>query len=100
VGALLIESGGAVSGVVSERDVARALADDADPDEVWAADVSRRPLVRVGSGESVDDVGRRMLDEGVRHAVVMDADTVVGVVSMRDVLAALVRRARGRPSSG
>jgi CBS domain-containing protein len=103
VGALVIGSEHAATGVVSERDVSRALADDADPDEVWAADVGRRPLVRVAPDDSVEAVARRMLDDGVRHALVMERDSVVGVVSMRDLMAAYTPgaprdRGSGRPS--
>jgi hypothetical protein len=36
-----------------------------------------------------------MLDAGVRHIVIRDDDTVVGLVSIRDVLAVLLAHERG-----
>ena len=35
IGAVVVERPGSPTGVVTERDVVRALADDADPDVVW-----------------------------------------------------------------
>jgi CBS domain-containing protein len=100
VGVLVIGSADAVTGVVGERDVSRALADDADPEAVWAADVARRPVVRAAPDDTVDVVANRMLDEGVRHALVMDGEVVTGVVSMRDLLAAYARPGRAAGADG
>jgi signal-transduction protein with cAMP-binding, CBS, and nucleotidyltransferase domain len=77
------------AGIVSERDVTRALANDADPDEVWAADVMTPDLVIVEPDETVLDAASRITTEGVRHLAVVDRGTIVGVVSARDVLAVL-----------
>jgi len=46
-------------------------------------------LVTIGSGDDRDKAARRMLDGGVRHLVVTGTDE--GVISIRDLLAALVR---------
>jgi CBS domain-containing protein len=80
--------------VISERDVVRALADGADPDEVWAADVTRGDLVVAETDETVLDVADRMSAEGVRHVAIVDRGTIVGVVSVRDVLPILTDHAR------
>ena len=81
-------------GVVSERDVARALAAGADPDEVWAADVMSDDLVLAEPDETIVDVAERMSVEAVRHVTVVDRGTIVGVVSGRDVLPILTDYAR------
>jgi CBS domain-containing protein len=72
-------------GIVSERDVIRALANGADPDVVWAADVMTEELVTALAGERILDVALRLVAENVRHAVVLDEDRAVGVVSIRDL---------------
>lgn len=84
-------------GVVSERDVVRALADGADPDEVWAADVMGDRVVVAEPEEAVLDVAQRMVDEGVRHVAVVDRGAIVGVVSARDVLPVLTDHAFSTP---
>jgi CBS domain-containing protein len=76
--------------IVSERDVVRALAGGADPDEIWVADVMTENMVIADPDEPVIDVAARMGDEAVRHVVVVDNGVIVGVVSARDVLEVLV----------
>ncbi len=72
----------------SERDAARALGLDADPDWVWVGDVMSEDLVIAEVDEPIRDVARRMIDENVRHVGVIDRGSIVGVASMRDVLLA------------
>jgi len=72
--------------IVSERDVVWALAQGAEPDEVWVADVMTEDLVIAEPGESILDVAARMRDEGVRHVAIVDDGMVIGVVSARDLL--------------
>ncbi len=81
-------------GIVSERDVVRALAAGADPDEVWAADLMVDRLVLAEPQESIVEVAERMSTEGIRHVAVVSRGTIVGVVSARDVLPALIDHAR------
>jgi CBS domain-containing protein len=80
--------------IVSERDVVRALAQGAEPGEVWVADVMTENVVIADPDEPVVDVAARMGDEGVRHVAVVENGAIVGVVSARDVLVVLVEYAR------
>ena len=78
------------AGVVSERDVVAALADGADPDEVWAENVMTADLAATTLDEPVVTAARRMLDNEIRHLPVYDGEALVGVVSMRDALDAAI----------
>jgi CBS domain-containing protein len=90
ISALVVgESGGLVS-IVTERDLTRALADARPPETEVATIASADPLT-VARDTSVMDVATLMLRHGVRHLVVVGDRRVVGVVSMRDALAALVQ---------
>ncbi len=80
--------------LISERDVVAALAEDADPDESRAADIMTEDLASATPDETILQVGLRMLDNEIRHLPIVEDDVVVGVVSARDVLAALVTRRR------
>jgi predicted transcriptional regulator len=82
------------AGIVSERDVVRALASGADTDEVWTADVMADDLVLAEPDEQIIDVAYRMISESVRHVAVVDRGQIVGVVSARDVLPVLADYAR------
>jgi CBS domain-containing protein len=74
---------------VSERDVTRALADNADPDVVWSADVMTEDLVTARADELIMTVALRLIHEAIRHIVVLDEEDVVGIVSSRDVFRVL-----------
>jgi CBS domain-containing protein len=85
VGTLVIMGGDDIVGIVSERDVVRALADDADPDDVWVADVMSASPRYLTKGESVTSAVEIMLTAGIRHLPVVDEGELVGIVSMRDL---------------
>lgn len=79
-----------VAGLVSERDIVQWIADGSDPDTARAEDLMTTELASVRPGESIRTAALRMLDNDVRHLPVVDGDTVVGVISMRDTLQALL----------
>ncbi len=86
VGALVVMSGDRLEGVVSERDIVRALAAGCDPSDVWASDVMADVPADVDEDDSIVIAAETMLDEGVRHLPVMSDGRTLGVVSVRDVL--------------
>lgn len=90
VGAVVVESSGGPPGVVSERDLVTLLALDGGLGDRQAADVMTTDLVTARADETIAAVGRLMRDTGVRHVPVVDGTAVVGLVSMRDVLAVLL----------
>jgi signal-transduction protein with cAMP-binding, CBS, and nucleotidyltransferase domain len=77
--------------LVSERDLVAALAEGVDPDASRAADVMTEDVACADPDETILEVGLRMLDNEIRHLPIVEDDVVVGMVSARDVLAALVR---------
>jgi CBS domain-containing protein len=89
MGCALVRRGDDWVGIISERDVVAALAADADPDAVWAADVMTEEIVTAGADETVLDAARRMSHRDVRHLMVVDDGVVVGMVSMRDLFGRL-----------
>jgi CBS domain-containing protein len=78
------------AGLVSERDIVRAIADGADADTTRAEDVMTEELEAVTPDASIREVAERMLADEIRHVPVVDDGAVVGVVSMRDVFAGLL----------
>ena len=77
-----------VVAVVSERDVARAVADGADLDQITAGDVGTRDLVWVDEDDTIGSVAEEMMEDYVRHVLVRGESGLVGMMSMRDVIAA------------
>jgi CBS domain-containing protein len=88
VGMLVVGDPGAVVGVVSERDVVRALANRADPSLVRANEVAQRELIWCDANASVAEVATEMMEHYVRHILVEENGTLVGIVSARDLLGA------------
>lgn len=77
-----------VLGVISERDVVRAVALDIDLDSTVAESIETDDVKWATVDSSVDDVAEEMLENYLRHVLVGDDDgSLAGVVSMRDLLA-------------
>jgi CBS domain-containing protein len=89
VSALVVGHSGDPVAIVTERDLTQALADGCPPDEGVVAIASEHPIT-VAHDASVIDVAALMLEKHVRHLVVSKDHRVVGIVSIRDALAALV----------
>lgn len=78
-------------GLVSERDINRAIAAGLDPDTTVAGDVMTVDLAYAPPGETILRVAQRMLANEIRHVPISDNGAVIGVVSERDVLRAFVQ---------
>lgn len=88
-GALPVRYGGEV-GILSEHDVARAVADGLDPKVAHVGGSMTREVVTVTPDVTLIEVARIMVDEGIRHIVIVHRETPIAVVSVLDVLAALL----------
>jgi signal-transduction protein with cAMP-binding, CBS, and nucleotidyltransferase domain len=77
-------------GIVTERDLARAVEDGVRPADPVERVVTRQPVV-VSGDLPVVDAAALMLNQGVRHLVVDLGPGQVGVISTRDVLAVLLQ---------
>ena len=84
---------------MSERDISRAVAAGLDLDTTHAGDVMAVDLASARADDTILRVATRMLANGVRHMPIMDGDAVIGVVSERDVLGALLQEVQDLRSS-
>ncbi len=77
-----------VLGVLSERDVIRALARGVDLSRARVEEVGTMGnIAKVSAYDYVNKVAQLMNERNIRHIVVVDDnDRVVGVISMRDIL--------------
>lgn len=88
VGAVVVVVEGRAAGVLSERDIVRAVANGEDVDDVRAEDVMAVDVVTIGLDATVTEAADVMEAGNIRHLPVTDDDKVVGMVSIRDILAA------------
>jgi CBS domain-containing protein len=86
VGAVLIEDGGTLKGIVTDRDiVVRAVADGRDPDEVRAEEVASMDVATLTPDQSLRDAARFMREHDVRRVPVVQDGRPVGIVSLGDL---------------
>ena len=90
VGALCVVEGGTLAGIVSERDVVTHLAAGGDPAHLTAGEVMSSDLLTIGPDATVLDAARTMDEGQVRHLPVLSHGQIAGMVSMRDLFAALL----------
>lgn len=88
VGCLVVGTSEQVEAIISERDVVRAVAEGADLDQMTVGELGSHTLVWATIDDTVGDVAEEMMEDYVRHVLVRDDSGLVGVLSMRDVLAA------------
>ena len=76
-----------VVGILSERDVVRALGEQgADVLTKPLAQVMTRKVVTCGEAETVGTIMERMTTGKFRHVPVIEQDQVVGIISIGDVV--------------
>lgn len=83
--AVVMDPDGAGPGILTERDVLRAVAAGDDPASATVADHVTTSVVYAEPTWSLDDAARAMVQGGFRHLVVMEGPDCAGVISVRDI---------------
>jgi len=96
IGAALVRGPHGTIGLVSERDIVRAIADGANPRFTTVYEIMSEDLVTVAPNDDVLEAAHRMLDAEVRHLPIIEHGVAAGMVSARDALRALVEFRRGQ----
>ena len=85
VGSVVLVDGRRPVGFITDRDIALAVvADERDPSH-RAADHASTPVITGDPDMDVEEAAEKMARQGVRRLVVVDAETVVGVVTLDDL---------------
>src|SRR5919197_3189320 len=85
IGSLVVEQGGQVVGIVTERDVMHAAAQFGDVEGTRVGDHMTAPVVTASPNWDVTVAATEMTQRHIRHLVVVEQDQPLGVVSLRDV---------------
>ena len=79
-------------GIITERDLVRAIADGINPKQAKAQLVMTPGPATIGADEDVSVVAMKMMSLGIRHLPVVDANgRPIGLLSARNLVAALDR---------
>jgi CBS domain-containing protein len=84
--AIVVDPDGAGVGIITERDILKAIGADLDPDVERTAEHITWEVVYASPSWTIEEAASAMVRGGFRHLVVMDGDEVLGVISVRDVL--------------
>jgi CBS domain-containing protein len=87
VGALPVIAAGKLVGVVSERDYTRkVILKGKSSKKISVQEIMTRDLVLARTGDNVVDCMRLMTEKRVRHLPVMEGETMVGILSVGDLV--------------
>jgi CBS domain-containing protein len=84
--AVVLDPEGQGPGVITERDVLRAVGGGQDPDVERVADHLTSKLTFAAPDWSLEQAAAAMVRGGFRHLVVVDAGQLAGILSMRDIV--------------
>ena len=90
IGSLGVIEDRSLIGILTERDVVRAVADGEDPQEATVAEWMTEAPDTFPPDVDVEEAAAWLLETGYRHLPVMEEDELLGIVSMRDLLWAIV----------
>lgn len=77
---------GVCLGLLVDRDVVAAMLEGVDPD---AGRLCRHPVPRVGTDATPQEIAQAILSGGLDAALVVEADELVGIVTVTDAVLAL-----------
>ena len=91
IGALMVMRGSALVGVMSERDYARkVLLQGRSSSQTAVSDIMSGTPITVSPDTDVFDCMRLCTDSRIRHLPVVDGEEVVGVISIGDLVKAVI----------
>jgi CBS domain-containing protein len=85
VGAVLVMEGDRLEGILTERDLMRAVATGYSDDARVGDWMTRQPET-VDASDATDHAASLMIHGGFRHLPVVDQGRVVGIISIRDLM--------------
>jgi CBS domain-containing protein len=92
IGSVVVTSASTVSGIFTERDLMRVIAQHQDPASTKLKGVMRTDIVRAKPTDSVEDCLGLMRANRCRHLLVYDDEEFVGIVSLRDLAALMLEQ--------
>jgi len=91
IGAVLVMEGGKLAGILSERDYARKIVlQGRSSKDTPVRDIMTADVVCIGLGDTADRCMQLVTNRRIRHLPVVEAGAVLGVVSIGDLVKAVI----------
>ncbi len=91
IGAVLVLEQGAIAGVLSERDYARkVILQDRSSKTTTVREIMSTRVVTGRETQTVSECMALMTDKRIRHLPIMDGDTLCGMISIGDLVKAII----------
>jgi len=88
VGSVVVKDFGKLIGILTERDLLKAMAARVHSSEARVRQFMTENPITASRDMDCEEAEQLMLDKGFRHLPIVEGDEVVGVVSLRRVVAA------------
>jgi CBS domain-containing protein len=98
VGAVVVKDYGRLIGILTERDMLRAMAARVHTSDARVRMWMTADPITVPPAMDLDEAAQIMLDNGFRHLPVVEGDRVIGIASLRRVLGGRRRAAEPAPA--
>lgn len=96
VGSLLVKDEEEIVGIVTATDIVhKVVAQGLSPQITGVDAVMSFPLMTIEADEELEQAGRQMVENGIRHLAVTQNGRVIGMISMRDLLRPFYSRGEG-----
>jgi CBS domain-containing protein len=95
VGSAVVSDFGRVIGILTERDLLRAVAGRTHSSQARVREWMTRDPVTASPATPTEEAARMMLERGFRHLPVLEGERAVGIVSIRDVARWSIERPEG-----
>lgn len=100
IGAVLVVDDGQLTGIFSERDYARKIVlKDRHSDDTLVREVMTPRVITIEPDQGLDECMVIMSDKHIRHLPVMDKGELMGIISINDVVTAIIRDQKTRIDS-
>ena len=89
IGSVVVLDGAKLVGILTERDIVRAMSNTGDAPQRPVIEWMSKDPKSVGPDTGVREALRTMVDAGFRHLPICEGETLVGMVSIRDVASSI-----------
>ncbi len=97
IGALLVKQEQELKGIVTERDlIVKVLGQEEDAQTLKVKAIMNQPLINIDINRTVHDASDLMAEKWIRHLPITENGTIVGILSVRDLIRMVALRDRPR----